>query len=266
MTLETGSRNSLSKTAEIMKGNMNHSSHSVARGENQTDTTKLASLLALAAGAVALPQSSHADIIYTDRTSSPVTVGYSGVDQFLFTLPGTANFGFARAQDSFTTTLGGLTVNYRVVIAGDLGGGAAGGIGRDANFYAVPMPFGATWSQVGVGLAVNVAAGIARDIGGNTPTTGYDNQYLAWVFQDDSIGGVSRYGWVEVSLSMANYPTGPNVTIWGYAYDDTGAKPTMGQLNVPEPSSGALLVMGAMALGARGLRKWRQTRLPVNPA
>ncbi len=65
---------------------------------------------------------------------------------------------------------------------------------------------------------------------------------------------------------MASYPTGPNVTIWGYAYDNTGAKPTMGQLPVPEPSSGALLVMGAMALGARGLRKWRQKRLPVNPA
>ncbi|MGC3960529.1 MAG: hypothetical protein QM813_22140 [Verrucomicrobiota bacterium] len=111
-----------------MKGNMNHSSHSVARGENQTDTTKLASLLALAAGAVALPQSGHADIIYTDRTSTPVTVGYSGVDQFLFTLPGTANFGFARNQGTFTTTFWvGLTINYRIVIAGDLGGGDAWG-------------------------------------------------------------------------------------------------------------------------------------------
>ncbi|MGC3960530.1 MAG: PEP-CTERM sorting domain-containing protein [Verrucomicrobiota bacterium] len=115
-------------------------------------------------------------------------------------------------------------------------------------------------------MGVNVAAGIAKDIGGNTPSASYDHQYLAWVFQDDTIGSVNRYGWVEVSLSVANYPTGPNVTIWGYAYDDTGAKPTMGQLNVPEPTSGALLALGAMALGSRGLRKWRQVRQPVNPA
>ena len=57
---------------------------------------------------------------------------------------------------------------------------------------------------------------------------------------------------------MAGYPTGPNVTIWGYAYDNTGAQLTMG--SVPEPGSAAVLAVGALMLGARGLRNWRHHR------
>lgn len=123
---------------------------------------------------------------------------------------------------------------------------------------AVPVDLGASWSAGGSALFVNAAVGWASELG-QSPASGYDHKYLAWYFED---AGNPRYGWAEVSLSIAlvNPGSGANLTIWGYAYDNTGAKPTMGQMPVPEPTSGALLVMGAMALGARGLRQWRQKR------
>jgi hypothetical protein len=90
------------------------------------------------------------------------------------------------------------------------------------------------------------------------PGFGYSDQYLAWVFADTTQGGAFLYGWIQVSLAIT-HPSGPNVTITGYAYDDVpGTKPLIGQ--VPEPSSSGLLVLGALALGSRGVRKWRDAR------
>lgn len=243
---------------------MNTSSHSVARGENQTDTAKLVSLLALATGAVAMPQTGQADIIYTDLTGGPGQVGWAAADQFLFTMPGAASFGFARQQRVTYTSPGSLDINYRTVLAGDRGGASPAGIRANANGLVAPLAFGATWNAGGVGTFYNAAVGVVNDLGGKLPAAGYDHQYLAWMFADSTQSGAIRFGWVEISLAMNNYiPGGPLVTIWGYAYDNTGAKPTMGQQPVPEPTSGALMVMGAMALGARGLRKWRQKREAV---
>src|SRR5688572_9832188 len=64
----------ISPPAPIMKSNMNTLPKPAGTIANQTDTTKLVSLLALATGAVVMPQTGQADIIYTDMNSSPVTV------------------------------------------------------------------------------------------------------------------------------------------------------------------------------------------------
>ncbi len=246
---------------------MNTSSKSVVDVANSAET-KLVSLLALAAGAVALPQASQADIIFTDLSSSPVSVGFAGTDSLFFNVPGTANMGFQRAEFStYTQPYGLISIYYRLVIAGDLGGGAPGGIRGTNGGLVAPLDFGASWDQ-GAALFYNAPVGTANDLninGGQTPATGYANKYLAFVFQDSDQGNALRYGWVEISLSMPGYNAGgPLVTIFGYAYDNTGAKPTMGQAPVPEPSSGALLALGAMALGSRGLRKWREKRQAVS--
>jgi hypothetical protein len=148
------------------------------------------------------------------------------------------------------------------VIAGEFGGAAVAGIRGAANGFAAPAGLGATWNQ-GSYTWNYVTVGSASNYG-HRPAGGYANQYLAWVFQDSSqVGSPERYGWIEVSLSINNVTvpaggSGPNVTIWGYAYDDSGAKPLMGQ--VPEPTSLSLLALGAMALGSRGLRQWRRHR------
>jgi hypothetical protein len=224
-------------------------------------TTKLGSLLALAAGAIAIPQTGHADIIYTDLSSNPQSVGYTSPNAFfLLNLPGSVQFGFIRSEFSTSTTFPiTTTVRFRSVLAGRLGPGADASI-QVAGGLAAHMPFGAAWDQ-GNGLAPLTTVGWASTY--TRVPSGYDHEYLAWQFVDDSPsgGGAIRYGWVEISLSVGFHPVGPNVTIWGYAWDDTGAKPFMGQTApVPEPSSAALLVFGAMALGSRGLRNWRRNR------
>jgi hypothetical protein len=250
-----------------MKTNLTPSAGTASRESASAPSTKLLSLLALASGAAAMPQNALADIIYTDLNLNPTTVGFGpGSVSFLFDLPGDATFGFLRTQGLTYTSPGSLTVNYRTVIVGDLTGAAPAGVRADVNLFVAPQDLGAAWSQGGVGTALNAAVGVVNDLAQGNPASGYERKYLAWYFVDTTAGGnQERYGWAEISLSMLSYNAGgPQVTIWGYAYDTTGAKPTMGA--VPEPSSGALFALGAMALGARGLRKWRQNRPPVNPA
>jgi len=223
------------------------------------------SLLALAAGAVAMPQSGHADIIYTDLSSNPVLVGYNGgTDAYQVVIPGTAIFRFERRQGTAQTNTGSLTYNYRTVRAGDFGpvttppvklAGLASPLG-----FAAPQNFGAAWDQ-GLGLFYKVNIGTATDLGARTPTTSYDNKYLAFQFGDSTAANATRFGWMEVSFQSRGYNAGgPLVTIHRYGWDNTGAQPTMGQLPVPEPSSAAIVALGAMALGARGVRNWRQKR------
>src|SRR5437870_2953982 len=73
--------------------------------ESKRDASKLASLLALAAGAVAMPQTSNADIIFTDLSSAPPNVGYLGATSFIIsTLPGTAQLGVQFARIGVTSS------------------------------------------------------------------------------------------------------------------------------------------------------------------
>ena len=241
---------------------------------SQSDSTKLASLLALAAGAMAMPQSGHADIIYTDLNSNPVQVGFlgGGVSYQFNNLPGSVLFGFERAQRTVQTTSPTTTnLIYRTVVAADRidPNGFFAKLQSGPGGFAVPLDFNAPWNQ-GLPLTYTVAMGVAHTYG-HSPNSGYDHKYLAFTFRDSTASGANRYGWIEVGVSIVNVNPfgvtgGPNVTIYGYAYDNTGAQPAMGQQNaVPEPTSAALIVIGALAMGAPGLRKWRQSRgLPGN--
>lgn len=230
-------------------------------------SSKLVSLLALATGALAMPQNSNADIIYTDLNSNPAQVGFLGGGAlFMLDLPGSALFGFQRFENTVqTTTPFTTTFLYRTVLAADMFGAAQAQIQGGPGGFAAPLAYGAVWNQ-GLPLTFQVALGVASTYNRN-PTSGYDHQYLAFTFVDDSVGGGTRYGWIEVGLSIMNISPGsprvggPNVTIYGYAFDNTGAQPTMGQRPVPEPSSAALLVIGALTVGARGLRDWRRNRV-----
>lgn len=240
---------------------------SVSGPDPSAVSAKLVSLLALATGAVAMPQNSNADIIYTDMSSNPTQVGFLGGGAlFMLDLPGSALFGFQRFENTVQTTMPvTTTLLYRTVLAADMFGAAQAQIQAGAGGLAAPLAYGAVWNQ-GLPLTFQVTMGVANTYARN-PVNGYDHQYLAFTFVDDSVGGGTRYGWIEVGLSIINIsPTsprvgGPNVTIYGYAFDNTGAQPTMGQRPVPEPSAAALLVIGALTLGARGLRDWRRDRV-----
>lgn len=81
----------------------------------------------------------------------------------------------------------------------------------------------------------------------------YSDQYALFRFK---VGSQTDYGWLELNLS---YPTtgDPIFTVLGYAYDTSGNPIPAGVPSVPEPRD-LPLAMGALALGALGLRGWRK--------
>jgi len=68
---------------------------------------------------------------------------------------------------------------------------------------------------------------------------------------------------INVGLANPVGGNGPDLAINGYAYDSTGVMLAAGQ--VPEPSVPALLALGALAFGAKGLRSWRKNRSGATP-
>ena len=220
---------------------------------SSTEASKLVSLLALATGALAMPQTSHADIVFTDLSSAPVTVGPLADPSYLLNLPGTHQFSFRAG------TLQVASTTQHVVVAGQQGGGVNVYVQlkTNGNSFALPVGKSVLWSQINMpGLYKTGFVGISTSLGGHTPNA-YDHQYLAFQFKDSSHGNAVVYGWVELS---EHFPAsgGPEVTIFGYAYDNTGA--AIGTGIVPEPASGSLLAFGAMTLGAAGIRNWRRKR------
>src|SRR5262249_31978539 len=109
--------------------------------------------LALASGAVAMPQTSNADIVFVDLSSNPVHVGNaSSHDYVINTLPGTAQIGFhARSQATINTSsrwiVGGQDAGYVRLLTEQVGA---------AVFILVRANPGQTWNQVKNQAGVNV--------------------------------------------------------------------------------------------------------------
>ena len=76
---------------------------------------------------------------------------------------------------------------------------------------------------------------LADNVAGNT-------QYVGVRFRVNDTGD-DRYGWIGIDITNADDLTG---VVTGYAYDDSGAPITAGQ--VPEPAGLALLALGAAGL------------------
>ena len=76
--------------------------------------------------------------------------------------------------------------------------------------------------------------------------------YLGLEFLNETTG-TTDYGWVQINTTGT---TGFPATITGFAYDDSGAAILAGA--VPEPGTNVALTFGALALGAAGVRRWKQ--------
>lgn len=82
---------------------------------------------------------------------------------------------------------------------------------------------------------------------------GYGTQYALFSFD---VGSQTDYGWLE--LSLGGLPgSAPFVRLIGYAYDTSGKPIPAGA--IPEPKH-LPLALGALALGAVGVREWRKKR------
>ncbi len=94
--------------------------------------------------------------------------------------------------------------------------------------------------------------------GTNFDETG--TEYAGIEFQNDTTGA-TNYGWVELATTGT---TGFPASIVGYAYDNAGGAIVVGQTtSVPEPGTTAALGLGALSLGAAGVRRWRKSKQAV---
>ena len=165
-------------------------------------------------------------------------------------LPGNVQLGF-RAFKS-----GSFMTSSRVCTGGKRGSGYL-----ELKMVLVTQP--KLWDQINGSLATGLIFGSAQSSGhrGNS----FGTAYMAFEFKDSTLtGSPMRYGWVQLSFLNGNLASGgdyPRLTVYGWAYDNTGAQIPMGAtVAVPEPSSMALLALGALTLGATGVRSWRRNR------
>jgi hypothetical protein len=220
----------------------------------KNDHSKLVSLLALAAGAAAMPQTSNADIIYT---ASGAKVSWDGFHSFNTgasssgAFPGNVQLGFDAHKSGFFSS-----TEIRFVTGGKRGSGYL-------KFKLLLTNQPKLWSQIAAAQVSNATFATARSTrhGGNS----FSGLYLAFEFKDSTqAGSPMRYGWAGLDLANGNLSTlgdYPALTVSAWAYDTTGAQIPMGaQGPVPEPNSMALLALGALTLGAKGVRSWRRQR------
>jgi hypothetical protein len=217
------------------------------------DSAKLLSLLALATGAVAMPQTSNADIVYTDLTANPIHVGPAASSSYVInTLPGTAQLGFHTRI--IPNSVGGLSSSRSII-----GRQQAGYVRiKSQGSFFVMANAGQTWNQIAGNSRASALGGYNNYF--NYSPKSYNEKYLLFRFKDSTQpGSPFRYGWVELGLANdAGNGNFPDIAIEGYAWDTSGARIASGQ--VPEPSSAALVALGALTLGAKGLRSFRKNR------
>jgi len=109
------------------------------------------------------------------------------------------------------------------------------------------LPFGTL-----ISAASGFGSGVVETTGISAFTLNSDNNYVGIRFQNEANANATNYGWFQVHLG-ADYINGR--TIIGYAYEASGVGILSGATGVPEPTSLALL-----SLGAGGLATFRRYR------
>ena len=134
----------------------------------------------------------------------------------------------------------------------------------DLEFYA-PTAYGdgvvgsldAATAETPLVSTVSSSSSFATGIIDGSAFDAVGTEYAGIEFINDTTGA-TNYGWVEMVTTSA---TGFPASIVGYAYNNTGGSITVGQItSVPEPGTTAALALGALSLGAVGVRRWRKDK------
>ena len=125
------------------------------------------------------------------------------------------------------------------------------GLLNAAGNYAVLLP-GSTVSSAGT---YGTGSTATREL---LYRAGQPDAYFGIHFLNEATGAVN-YGYVELSTTAT---TGFPATILSYGYDNTG-KDIVIPGAIPEPGTTAALSLGALSLGAAGVRRWRKNKQAV---
>lgn len=246
--------------------------------------SRLSAYAALAAATTALPATSQAAVVWSGDTGFvPVTIPVGSTAAISFPTFGPV-FRFSNdsggvAGSSTAGPFYNSAVVQRVlssVVASVIQGSASNGVGgvahgNDALRFAHSQSSNPIDGGEGGGSAPHwgqaPTAGTGLDLAGDSAGlwNGPGTQTGYMLFRFDPDGGGLRYGWFDISYDNVT----DDLTINGWAFDDTGAllgAGHLGTVDVPEASTLVPAGLFALAAGAAGLRRRRAAQRQVSGA
>ena len=126
--------------------------------------------------------------------------------------------------------------------------------GQGTPNFGVAATTSGPYLVLGIGSVIGPGSTFSQNANGaNNETAAYQagvNGYLGLSFLNETTNA-TNYGYLHLQTTGA---TGFPARILDYAYENTGAAITV----VPEPTTTATLGLGALTLGAAGVRRWRR--------
>ena len=255
----------------------------MARRQRKSYRRMAASLSALGAGALLVGGTAEAGVIYSGPLNVDVGFGPGAVDHYTLGPLGPSS-------DAFSFFRTGYGPNFRSIVGLGCPWGAVAfatqtltHLGFSARSFLKLFNAGAKWSTQVTGTHYYPFVKVGARLWGSTTRSGtpytvhstqgvgpFSDKYALFAIGS---GPDTLYGWLHLSFSITNGfgpdpALGPDLTILGWAYDDSGAQLAAGQTatpdtTTPEPANAVSTGLAALAMGAAGLRKWRAARKPA---
>lgn len=253
----------------------------------KTNLKRLASLSALGAGVLGVNASTaQAYVVYSGVVNQKVGFGSGYGSHAHIALPNGAGLVFKVFHSTISNTPGYLL--FQGVFANSL----RGPNGTRATFGVVNTDYTTLALAASVGAKFGTPSRV-RDYGLVAEVRGWDGlnshtytkfssaeRYLLFRFTGGKLP-YAVYGWARLSINVPSNTSGPDVTLISWAYETSGAQLPAGYhgkkpdgsddisaiapsaFDAADPSRLALTGLPALALGAKGVRRWRAARAAV---